>query len=303
LIDNNKKMVKIRWIPSHGERRQTRESILIGQGLINNPRVKLVDSLEESDFTFLFYYRAKFSEYIDSLNLVLPPENTVVIDYHDNSHWFFPCECFAYFKRSWVEKVDKGNYCTKKPVSHPPHYHPLALAILDEFIIKENLERDIDLSCTIRRRRHSNRIRLLEYLDGMNIQGNVQIGQLNKGNMKMFNDVRMRDYFKLMKRSRIVVTCNPTKWEGDHRTWEAFANEALVFVDKLYLPMTHPLIDGKHCIFYDLSDNGLMELEEKILYFMANQDEAEAIAKEGHEFTMKYHRTSNRIDEILEVIT
>ena len=111
-----KRIIKIRWIPSHGTLRQTRGSMIIEQGLINNPRIKLVDSLEESEFTFLFYYlyyKAGFSKYINSLNLVLPPENTVVIDYHDNPHWFFPCECFAYFKRSWVEKVDKKNYWTK----------------------------------------------------------------------------------------------------------------------------------------------------------------------------------------------
>ncbi len=301
LIDN-KKIVKIRWIPSHGQRRQTRESMLIEQGLMNNSRVKLVDNLEDCDFTFLFYYRARFSEYIDSLNLVLPPEKTIVIDYHDNSHWFLPIECFAYFKRSWVEKVDKGNYSTKRVVSHSDHYYPLGLAIMDEFIIKEKLKRDIELSCTIRRRRHSNRVRLLEFLERMNIQGNIQMGQFNRGNMLRFNDERMRDYFKLLKRSRIVVTCNPSSWEGDHRTWEAFASGALVFVDKMYLPMIHPLVNYLHCIFYELSDKGLKNLQEEILYFMKHHKEAEFIARTGHEFTMKYHRASNRIDEILDAI-
>ena len=99
------------------------------------------------------------------------------------------------------------------------------------------------------------------------------------------------------------MTCNPDKWEGDHRTWEAFANGPLVFVDRMYTPMVHPLIDGEHCIFYDLSDEGLEELRKKILYFLENPTQAEAIAKAGHEFTMKYHRASNRVDEILDVIT
>jgi len=105
-----------------------------------------------------------------------------------------------------------------------------------------------------------------------------------------------------LKRSRIVVTCNPNKWEGDHRTWEAFASGALVFVDKMYTPMVHPLIDGEHCIFYEMSEIGLRELRSVIFYYLDNLTEAEEIARTGHEFTMKYHRASNRIDEILDVI-
>jgi len=67
--------------------------------------------------------------------------------------------------------------------------------------------------------------------------------------------------------------------------------------------MVHPLIDEKHCIFYEMSDSGLEKLRKKILYFLKNPVHAAVIAKTGHDFTMKYHRTSNRIDEILKVIT
>ena len=137
----------------------------------------------------------------------------------------------------------------------------------------------------------------------MDIQGNTQIGRYNKGAMKGFNDKNMKEYWRLLRRSQIVVTCNPGKWEGDHRTWEAFASGALVFVDRMFTPLAHPLIDRKHCIFYDTSNEGLERLKERILYFLRDTDRAAEIAKEGHDFTMKYHRASNRIDEILEVIT
>ena len=100
-----------------------------------------------------------------------------------------------------------------------------------------------------------------------------------------------------------MVTCNPSKWEGDHRIWEAFANGALVFIDRMFTPLVHPLIDKKHCIFYDLSDQGLEELQKRILYFLKETNHADDFAREGHEFTMKYHRATNRIDEILDVIT
>jgi len=177
---------------------------------------------------------------------------------------------------------------------------------MDEFIVKEDLKRDVILSCTLRaelRQRNVNRVNVLNLLSEMDIQGNIQIGRYNRGSIKGFDDKNMRDYWRLLKRSQIVVTCNPGKWEGDHRTWEAFANGAFVFIDRIWTPLRHPFVDGKHCIFYDTSDKGLRELKEKIFWYLEMPREVARIAKEGHEFAMKYHRTSNRINEILEVIT
>lgn len=269
---------------------------------MNNPRVELVDNEKDSDFVFQFYYLPKHEQYYSQK---FSPEKLVYIDYHDSPTWVAPVECLAYFKRSWVRQVDHGKYVTKESFSRPPNFYPLTMAIMDEFIIDEDMERDVALSCTLRRslRPHFNRIRVLDFLEGMNIQGKTQIGELNKGQMRRFNEPDMREYFRLLKRSRIVVTCNPNKWEGDHRTWEAFANGALVFIDRMYTPMTYPPVDMIHCIYYELSDSGLKELREKILYFLENTIHADAIAHSGFEFTMKNHRASNRIDEILEVIT
>ena len=65
--------------------------------------------------------------------------------------------------------------------------------------------------------------------------------------------------------SKIVVTCNPTGWEGDYRTWEALTSGALILVDKMITPIINPLINGKHVVFNDL--NNLMELKNKILFY------------------------------------
>lgn len=292
-------MIKIYYVPCFGG--GTREYKLIEQGLVNNPRVELVDSEEESDFIFQFYYLSKHKEYYPQ---DLPPEKTVVIDYHDRSRWLSHVKCFAYFKRSWVVMIKNEGYTIKSPIPREPHLHPLVMAIMDEFIIREEIERDIVLSCPLRiKPGNPNRQRVLDLMRKMDIQGKAQIGQLNKGSMRGFNDLNMREYFRLLRRSKIVVTCNPSRWEGDHRTWEAFANGALVFIDRMWTPLVHPLVDRKHCIFYDISDSGLKELRERILYFLKETDHADEIAQRGHEFTMKYHRTSNRIDEILDVIT
>ena len=290
-------MVKIYFAP---RAKENRETLLIHQGLVNNSRVKLVNSERESDFVFLFYYasgrclsRKEF-----------PPEKTVLIDYHDKANWVCPIECLAYFKRSWVNRIDKEGITVSVPISWPANFHPLMMAIMDEFIIREDLERDYALSCSLRKvKRHYNRRKVLKLLEGMRFRAKIHIGEFNRGTMFRFNAPDMGDYFRLLRRSKIIVTCNPGKWEGDHRTWEAFANGALVFVDRTLTPLAHPFIDKEHCIFYDLSDRGLRTLREQIYYYLDRTDKAERIAHAGHEFAMKYHRSSNRIDEILEVIT
>lgn len=291
-------MIKIYYAPRHSE---TREALLIKQGLENNSRVELVDNEEESRFVFQFYYINKREGFNYQ---TYPSDKTVLIDYSDMPLWEFHGKFIAYFKRSWPMRMSKGNYVAKKLIPRPSNFHPLSIAIMDEFIIKEDIKRDIVLSCTLRRK-HLNRNRVRDLLEAMNIQGKTQIGEFNKGQMRRFNEPDMRDYFRLLKRSKIVVTCNPSRWEGDHRTWEAFANGALVFVDRMLTPLVHPLIDGQHCIFYELSDQGLAELRGKLFYFLENKEGIELaaiIARQGFDFTMKYHRSSNRIDEILEVI-
>lgn len=290
-------MIKIYYVPS---RKVTREYLLIKQGLVNNPRVELVKSVAESDFVFLFYTTLK---HYPLHSKVFPPNKTVFIDYHDKHFMIFDVDCKAYFKRSWVEEVNHGQYSTKRARKWPPHFHPISFAIMDEFITDEQPERDITLSCTIRpHARHVNRPRVLSFIKGMKIPGKTQIGEFNSGNMKRFNDPDMKEYFNLLKRSRIVVTCNPSRWEGDFRTWETFASGALVFIDRMYIPMKHPLVDGKHCIFYDTSGEGLLKMEKMILHLIAKPELAVHIAREGHDFAMRYHRASNRIDEILEQI-
>jgi len=292
-------MIKIYYVPCHKD--GTREYRLIRQGLMNNPRVELVDNDKESDFVFYFYFIRKYGKYYTQ---EFPPEKTVIIDYHDRSRWVSSIKCFAYFKRSWVMPEKKEGYTIKKIIERKPHFHPLAMAIMDEFIIKEDMERDVALSCPLRiKPGNPNRQRVLKLLERMDIQGKAQIGHLNRGSMRGFNDSNMREYFRLLRRSRIVVTCNPSRWEGDHRTWEAFASGALVFIDRMWTPLTHPLVDGEHCIFYDLSDEGLLKLKERIEFYLEHGELAYDIARRGHEFTMRYHRTSNRIDEILDVIT
>ena len=291
-------MTEIFFVPRH---RETRESHLIKQGIENNPGTRFCRRSHRADFIFQFYFVPRNAAfYCQSY----PAEKTVVLDYHDFSHFHLPLGCLAYFKRSWPSPIRQGKYIVKEIIDRPSNYHPISMAILDEFILDEDLERDYTLSCTLRAGKHHNREKVLGIVSSININGKFHIGDYTpRGTMMRFNGPDMKKYFRLLKRSKIIVTCNPDKWEGDHRTWEALAAGALVFVDRMLTPLVHPLIDGKHCIFYEMSDAGLQEMKEKIEYFIRNPGQARTIAMTGHDFAMKYHRSTNRIDEILEVIT
>ena len=62
--------------------------------------------------------------------------------------------------------------------------------------------------------------------------------------------IQNTNYLDTMRQARVVVTSNPTGWEGDSRTWEALASGALVMVDTMVVPTPFPLKDKVRNISY-----------------------------------------------------
>jgi len=136
---------------------------------------------------------------------------------------------------------------------------------------------------------------LLEFANSLNIK-NKHVGPINEASRGTFDG----DYFSTLKRTKIILSCQPENWEGDSRTWEALSSGALLFLDETYTPVPNPLEHEKHVVFYNPND--LDDLKDKIEYYLSHTDEADKIAKNGFNHAMKYHRTINRIDHILKVI-
>ena len=103
-----------------------------------------------------------------------------------------------------------------------------------------------------------------------------------------------------MLNSKIVVTCNPTHWEGDWRLFEALSCSPLVMVDEMTTPVKNGFIDGEHLIYFSI--NKLDDLFAKIVYHLENLDNSQTIATSGYRHALKYHTAKNRMDEILEEI-
>lgn len=106
-------------------------------------------------------------------------------------------------------------------------------------------------------------------------------------------------YLSLMKQCKIVFTANPTRWEGDSRTWEAMASGALVFIDKTYHKLK-PLQDGEHCFIYDASEpsdiHRAIDLAKKML---EDEETRVRIAKNGFDFVRRHHLPINRVKMML----
>ena len=116
---------------------------------------------------------------------------------------------------------------------------------------------------------------------------NSLLGEVNHGGRKEIN----AGYFGAMRSAKIVVTCNPSHWEGDFRLFEAMVSGALVFVDEMWGPQPFPLKHKEHVIVYNTKDQGAFT--EQLKYYIEHPDEARRIAHQGYLHVLKYHRSAN----------
>lgn len=284
-------MVNIYWVESSKAQYEqfpqvpvTREYKCIYQGLENNKNVLLVDNSNDADFTFCH-------------NMALENLNGNPFVYIDGQDRLMPIPrgAVAYFIRNCVDvSVDRIKSKKKYPADN---WYPLQSAILDEFCYESSIERDIDLGCYLRVFNHEmlNRQKVMETLERefRYDSRRIRVGEINNKGRKTFD----KEYNDTLRRTKILVNCSPDPWNGDWRVWESLAAGCLTFIDEMFGVDIHPFIDEKHCIFYDVND--MKGLIDKIKYYMKNEKEANEIAKKGHNHALKYHRSTNRIDEIL----
>ena len=140
------------------------------------------------------------------------------------------------------------------------------------------------------------RINIKTWLAEMNIPG-AQVDVIDAGGR---GSPSTGGYWETMKKAQIVAHANPGNWEGDFRLWESLCSKALVFVDYMYIPHPHPLIDGEDVVFFDPLDR--QGFVDKINYYLEHKDEARRIAMNGFYKAIKYHRYINRVDYFFNTI-
>lgn len=100
-----------------------------------------------------------------------------------------------------------------------------------------------------------------------------------------------------MRRAKVVVTCNPTGWEGDFRLFEALSSGALVMVDRMGTPYHHPLIDGEHIVYYDHTNK--TDVLEKLHHCLTHPHWARKVGVKGYAHVLRHHRAVSMVDYIL----
>lgn len=208
----------------------------------------------------------------------------------------------AYFKRSWVQKDGKASPVRAAGQRHKKSksYFPMPYSLADEYVDSAKLgdvvgERPIDVVCTLRDTR-GGRGRVLpwlrEYAKAKQLE-NYRLGQLSSAGRTVID----AGYLSTMRQAKVVVTCNPTGWEGDFRLFEALSSGALVMVDRMGTPYHHPLIDGEHVVFYDHTNK--TDLLEKLDHALKRPHWARKVGVKGYAHVLRHHRAVSWVDYFL----
>ncbi len=293
---------------------ESNEMRLTHEGLLAHPQVTLVDRPESADYLILCQnhlighcpFHAQFRPIKDRYK-----DRTILLDYGDDPHLIFDADDFRwklYFKRSCVDRVagkamDYAGlrviptaYCVVNDMAEPPAHH--------------DHTRHLDVSCLfddyVTESDHfkRGRGRLLRFARQFSAGRRLvaQIGTVSNCGSDGRSAIHPA-YKQCLYDSKVVLHANPDWWEGDARTWEALASGALVFVDRMSAPITHPLIDGQHLIFYDFTDEGLARLEEKIVHYLGDAPERERLGTQGRDFVLTHHRSINRVNAIVSELS
>lgn len=272
---------------------------IIKDGVKLNSRTELVKSYAECDYVFLdFRHINNRSGYKGNLK-EFDKNKIIVIDYSDRQE-LFDVNCLHYFKRSSVLKGEGKfkNYSREvRPISYCVKNNWL------DYDIDYAEERDIDISVFFRKESErvkggmNNRELVASFVDEYFKHKNIHVGIVDTDGEAGRINVG-KEYVDKMLRSKIVVNCNPDDWEGDYRLFETLSCGSLVLVDKMITPAVNPFEHRKHLAYYD----SLEELGSQIEYYLDNDNERKQTARNGYEYALKYHKTSDRINEILEVI-
>lgn len=302
----------------HPVRQGVRFYFLVREGLLLHPNVELLPFQDISSADFVVYLPGSAPWHRTECNDTLLAPKLIVLDEFDGHNHFVPFSdpkdmikagykphpddkteffwYYMYFKRSYV--VRKKGVFQYFPHLTRPDFYPITYSLAEAYLRpKFNFKREMEIVCTLRgsktqpaRQRVQTWVE--EYAKDRKVERAI-VGQINSDSRTTVS----KKYFDLMHNAQIIVTVNPSDWEGDFRLWESMATGALIFVDPIFAPHPFPLIHGEHLILF--SNTNKTDLWNKLDYYRANPLEARKIAINGYLHAMKHHRTVSMIDYVM----
>jgi hypothetical protein len=236
------------------------------------------------------------------------PKKTIFADYSDDPRLRFRAarRVRHYFKRSVVRYDTDGR---PSFVDYPRTIVPISYAITREYLERAvppgwDDHRPIDVSCFFEPAKGTtlSRQTVAERISNPSRQHaraqdrwSTRVGLTGKIGVEGRNNFQ-EEYFDQMRRTRVVVTCNRVPdWEGDYRLFEALASGAMVMVNTMLTPVRNRFIDCRHLVCF----RNLDDLEDKLYYYLENEDQRLAVAQRGFDHAMKHHKVSDRIEEMV----
>ena len=265
----------------------------------------LCNDFQRSDACLIDTHRSSLEEVEYYQNLCLKSKVPLIgVDYSDRTRLKnYVDGFFRFFKRSNVKRI---NGFSKQLIRRDNgNIYPISYCGRVDFlsIINSNKisSRDIDISCFFglsnNLKGNGMRTSVTHHLFEFNKQNNsinCQIGLVGKDG-QIGRENPQVEYVKMLLRSKICVTANPDRWEGDWRFWEAYMTGAFVLVDVMLQPPSN-LIRG---IDYDTYSN-LSDLNNKINFYLKKEHFfSEKKIKERMDKCLKCHMPKNRIEYIL----
>ena len=269
------------------------KSILLA-GIEAHPETELCAKEDEADLILL-----DFRHLARDLYKIEHPEKTILTDYRDPPQLAFSDPALLYFKRSVVDPRS-GDF-----VKLEREYLPIAYCLRSEFLALKpdvNGSRKIDIAVFFNpcdgHEKPRNRFRpeIAQYVRRNFRHKNLFVGIAGKAGEPGRSELQSQ-YADIMLRSKIIVTCNPDRWEGDYRLFEALGSGAAVLSDQMITPVLNPFINEKHLIYYDRAN--LDTLGAALARLLYDDKLRLRISKNGFRHCLKYHTPENRIDQIL----
>ena len=282
---------------------------LVREGLLQHPRVQLVSSPAQADVVIYLPESMKWERSECGKPELFP--KMVVLDEGDHPELFVPPVPgtvlpkapnrwnLLYFKRSFVRRR-AGEFRSYMNYLKTGSVLPMTYTIADAYVRPQFLplaQRNHEILCTLRgSNRDPARLRVQtwvrEYAKSRGIQ-KFTSGAVNHASRPTIS----RGYFTAMQTSKIIVTANPSGWEGDFRFMESLASAALVFVDRMYVPRPYPLHNNHHLVYFENTNK--TELFERLDFYRQNLARAQEVALNGYLHTLKKHRAANLLDYVL----
>ncbi|MEM1110348.1 MAG: glycosyltransferase [Pseudomonadota bacterium] len=269
------------------------KDILI-DGVLCNPRTQLCDRAAAADLILLDFRHLQHDLYE-----LTHPEKTVVIDYRDQWQHVFPQAVRHYFKRTVVRRmprdvatydrdVDAISYCVRRPYLGRrglwPAQRDIDVAVFFPLVDEPGKSQNVYRSLVART--------VADNFDHLKLFVGVA-GKLGEEGSSGFNP----EYYRVMARAKIVVTCNPDRWDGEYSLFEALSSGALVMSDAMLTQVVQPFVNHRHLVYYNR--HNMDSLLGWIRFYLENEATRARVAMQGYQHALAHHKPADRIDEIL----